>query len=170
MTVKLFGAVLIIVACGGFGAMIAHNHRREVKTLEQFISALNYMYCELQYRLTPLPALCRQVSSVCTGDVKKVFLALSDELNNQIFPDVDNCMRAVLEKRKDIPKLTKKGLESLGKTLGRFDAEGQQRAIDTVRYTCSQDLDIYSKNQEQRLRSYKTLGLCAGAAMVILFI
>ena len=170
MTVKIIGAVFIIVACGGFGIMIANNHRKEVKTLEQFISALDFMYCELQHQLTPLPTLCWQVSTVCDGDVKRTFLALSDELNSQLFPDVDNCMHTVLERRKDIPKLTKKGFKSLGKSLGRFDAEGQKRAIDSLRLICNQELEIYTKNQDQRLRSYKTLGLCAGAAVVILFI
>lgn len=170
MTVKLIGALLIIIACSGFGLLIAFNHRKEAYTLEQFIAALDYMYCELQYKLTPLPELCRKVGAISKGDVQRIFLAVAEELENQLFPDVENCMRIVLDKSKDIPVLTKQGFENLGNSLGRFDAEGQQRAIDALRHSCSQNLDAYTKNQAQRLRSYQTLGLCAGAAMVILFI
>ena len=32
------------------------------------------------------------------------------------------------------------------------------------------ELEVMGRNQEERLRSYQTLGLCAGAALAILFV
>ena len=59
MYMKLLGAVLIITGCGGFGFRLAANHRKEETTLRKFVSILDYMQCELQYRYTALPDLER---------------------------------------------------------------------------------------------------------------
>jgi hypothetical protein len=40
----------------------------------------------------------------------------------------------------------------------------------SVQEFCQREMEILSTNRANRLRSYQTLGLCAGAAMVILFI
>lgn len=170
MSLKLIGAVMIILGCGGFGFLIAAAHRREVKSLRQLISVLDYMECELQYRLTPLPELCRQAATESIGFLKQVFLSLANELEDQISPDVERCMLAALSGIKDIPRLTLHSLELLGRSLGRFDIQGQLMGLESVRSECRQHLDMLLKNQGVRLRSYKTLGLCAGAAIAILFI
>lgn len=170
MTIKLFGALLVIAGCGGFGFMIASSHRKEVKTLRQFISALDFMDCEIQYRLTALPELCRLTAAASYGVVRSAFNALAAQLDDQNSPDVEKCMRVALKKTGDIPKLTRKAMELLGSSLGRFDLEGQLKGLEAVRSESRRILDTYTKNQDVRLRSYQTLGLCAGAAIAILFI
>ena len=57
MILKVIGVILVIAGCGGVGFRIAANHRLEEKTLRQLIGILDYMECELQYRLTPLDLL-----------------------------------------------------------------------------------------------------------------
>lgn len=170
MTLRLFGAVLIIVGCAGFGFMIAANHRREEKTLRRLISALEFMECELQYRLTPLPELCRLAGASAGGILRRVLNLLAEELEQQISPDVDRCMQSTLSKVHDVPQLSYAVLQKFGRTLGRFDVKGQLRGIESVREESIRVLENYTKNQDARLRSYQTLGLCAGAAMAILFI
>lgn len=161
---------MVVVGCGGLGFLIAAAHRREVKTLRQLISALDYMECELQYRMTSLPELCRQAAQMLCGPLKTVFSSLAAELDNQISPNVERCMQAVLYHAKDLPKLTAEALSKLGSSLGHFDLEGQLKGLEAVRSESRRILDNYSKNQDVRLRSYQTLGICAGAAIAILFI
>lgn len=170
MILKIIGAILVIAGCGGFGFKLAACHLREEKTLRQFISSLDFMECELQYHLTPLPALCRQTAAESSGVIRQVFLLLAIELEDQISPDVDRCMTAVLSKMADIPRLTKTAMVNLGRSLGRFDMEGQIKGLDAIRQECRRNLDGLNQNKDVRLRSYQTLGLCAGAAIVILFI
>jgi len=170
MTWKIIGAILVIFSCGGVGFKIAATHRREEHALRQLISVLDYMECELQYRLTPLPALCRQASLQCEGILRKIFLQFSAELDAQISPDAERCMFAALNGKKDIPSLTMEALKKLGRSMGRFDLEGQLKGFDALRQECRGNLDRLGHNRESRLRSYQTLGLCAGAAVVILFI
>lgn len=170
MILKLMGTVLVITSCGGIGFRIAANHRREEINLRQLIGILDYMQCELQYRLTPLPELCRQVANNFTGLLGNVFSALCEEIESQILPDLSACLSAVVAKSPKLTPLTQEELILLGKSIGRFDMDGQLKGIEAVRQDCRRQLVSLSYNRESRLRSYQTLGLCAGAALAILFV
>lgn len=170
MDFKWIGAVLITLGCGGFGCSLAAAHRREEYALRQLLSALDYMECELQFRLTPLPDLCRQAARERSGPVSRVLRELAEELDSQISPDVASCMSAALVAAGDIPRYTEENLKLLGSSLGRFDLKGQLNGLEAVRASCRRSLDELGNNRDIRLRSYQTLGLCAGAALAILLI
>lgn len=170
MAIKWIGAICVLAACGGFGFQIAATQKREEHSLLQLLRVLDFAECELQYRLTPLPDLCRNAAAECSGALNELFLCLSRELEDQISPNATSCMQAALGRVKNLPTQTGEVLLMLGASLGKFDLGGQIRGIDSVRHECNRRLDALSENQDVRLRSYKTLGLCAGAALVILFI
>ena len=170
MSIKWIGALLVLAGCGGVGFMMAAAWKREEWTLRSLISALDYMTCELRFRLTPLPELCRQAGSTCRGTVGKVLDNLARELENQICPDADSCMYAALARTENIPRQTERALRLLGTSLGRFDLEGQLRGLEQVRGQCCRTLEDLNQNRDQRIRGYQTLGLCAGAALAILFV
>lgn len=170
MIYKWFGAIFVLAGCGGVGVSMAAAHRKEEKTLRQLIAALDYMECELQYRLTPLPDLCRQAGEESKGVVGEVLLKLSMELENQFSPDVSSCMNAALSCSKLLPPNTMELFQLLGKSLGRFDLDGQLRGLEAVRESARKKLEQMVHNRDVRLRGYQTLGFCAGAALVILLI
>lgn len=169
MSIKLIGSVLIIVGCGGVGFSMASAHRKEESALRRLISVLDHMGCELQYRLTPLPELCRRAAEESGGCIHQVLNTLADELANQSAPDAGSCMKAALNKNPKVPAKAKEILLQLGTSLGRFDLPGQMKGLEAARQTCRQKLDELSDNRDVRLRSYQTLGLCAGAALAVLF-
>lgn len=170
MSYKWIGAIMIIGSCGGFGFLLAALHIREEKVFRQLLGALDYMGCELQYKLTPLPELCRQTGQEIRGTVGQVFAALAGELENQVSADVESCMNAALASFPDLPGQTREAFRLLGQTLGRFELDGQLKGLEAVRSACRARLKVLTENREPRLRSYQTLGLCAGAALAILFI
>lgn len=170
MTVKWIGAACIIGSCCGVGFSMANAYRKEEAALQQLETALQYMLCELQYRLSPLPDLCRSVARECNGCIQLVFQNLAEELENQIAPDATVCMNEAIHKVSQIPERVKKLLKQLGIGLGRFDLEGQQKGLESVRIMCQRDLEELARNRDVRLRNYRTLGLCAGCALAILFL
>lgn len=169
MNVKIIGAALIIAGCGGVGFSMAAAHRREEKSLRQLIRALDFMGCELQYRLTPLPELCRCAAAESGGAVSHLLANLATELEAQVAPDAASCMNAALSKTKGLPQRTRKNLMLLGSSLGQFDLQGQLTGLEAARKQCRRELDELSRDRDVRLRSYQTLGLCAGSALAILF-
>lgn len=167
---KWIGAILIIISCGSVGYAMSAAHRREERSLHQLIGALDFMQCELQYRLTALPDLCRLTAGQCSGALRNLFQILACELEDQISPDVFCCMNAALGKVSDLPKQTADALRTLGRTLGRFDLDGQLMGLENARQNCRQTLEKLNTNRDERLRSYQTLSLCAGAALAIIFL
>ena len=169
MTYRLFGVFLVVLGCGTWGCILASKYRQECKTLEQLLHLLQIMESELQYHMTPLPDLCLIAADSVNGIMHDIFTALSQELNQQISPNVSLCMRRVLSTR-SAPIYTNILLEKLGKTLGRFDYNGQLKGIEAVHHEAQCKLATLMNNQDARIRSYRTFGLCAGLAIVILLI
>lgn len=170
MNIRIAGAILVVLGCGSVGFRIAAAYRYEERILRQLLNALDFMQCELQYRLTPLPELCRRVGVGVKGMVGDLFLRLGLELETQLTPDVSGCMERVLSSCGNLPGLTRQALEHLGGSLGRFDLDGQLLGLEATRRTCRESLEELTQDKSVRLRSYQTLGLCAGAALAILFI
>lgn len=167
---KIFGVILVIISCGAVGFRMADNHKREEKYLRQFVRVLDFISCELQYRLTPLPTLCIQVAHAFPTKIGMIFACLEQEMQKQILPDMDRCMDAALEKVQDLPPICKKCLSLLGASVGRFDIDGQLKGLESVRYECGRHLEDLARNRDTRIRGYQTLGLCAGAAIAILLV
>lgn len=168
MYIKLLGAVLILTGCGGCGLHIALSHRREVRALHQLVQVLDGMICELEYRLPSLPELCRLGAEYASGAVNRFFLALSESLMQQMSPDVEQCILICLEQMKELPPRTAMELAVLGRSLGKFDLEGQINTLKHCKTACLNSLEKLEFQQDKRLRSYQTLGFCAGAALAIL--
>ncbi len=170
MTPKMIGAILIVVACGSFGLSMTKVHRQKEFMLQQLIAATRVMICELQYRQATLPQLMRICERETVGTISQVFSLMAMELDRQIAPDASYCMMAVLRDTPRIPRLVQEKLQLLGSSLGRFDLQGQISGMETVVQLCQRELDGLAYNRDARLRSYLTLALCAGAALVILFV
>ena len=170
MDYKWIGAVLIIVGCGCFGFIMSSEHRRQEKSLRKLIGILDYMSCELQFRLTPLPELCASAARETSGTLGNVFTVLSQILDDSQSHEVSVAMDQALSAAGELPSRTRDNLLLLGSSMGRFDLSGQLSALEAVRASCRRDLEAFTSNRDTRLRNYQTLGLCAGAALAILLI
>ena len=167
---KWIGALLIIGSCSGCGFAIAAGKRREERPLCHLMGVLQLMEADLQYRLTPLPELCRMAAGDTKGILRVVFLNLYRELKWQKLPDAGSCMHAAIQRSGEMPPRVRRLLVQLGHTLGRFDLPGQIQGIRAVGKRCEESLEIIRKNRDERLRSYQTLGICAGMALAIILI
>jgi len=170
MNSKWIGAIFIIVGCGGCGFSAANASRRETRMLRSLLRAVRLMECELQYKLSPLPDLCRQAGLDSSGTVREVFVNLARELDWQTEPDTRSCMAEAIEKSRAMPKRLRQLFLQLGDSLGRFDLSGQLKELERLSTSCEKELQNLTYHQETRLRNYQTLALCAGAALAILFL
>ncbi len=170
MSYKWIGAILIIGSCTGFGVSLAVHQKREELLLRQLSRILDEMLWELPFQLTPLPDLIRHAVAKNTGLIGNLFRGMADQLDRQVLPDALSCMEAELHDAVlAFPRL-RKMLLLLGSSLGRFDLAGQLKGLSAVKEQCALELQELRTDRELRLRSYRVLGLCAGAALVILLI
>ena len=170
MSYKWIGAILILGSCGSFGISLAVQRKREEAMLAQLCGILDQMLLELPFRLTPLPELLRLTAGKHRGSLRTVFLKLAEQLDRQVLPDVLSCAEAALQDTQIPFPRVKKLLLLLGQSLGRFDLSGQLKELSALRAQCGMELQDIKADRDTRLRSYRILGLCAGAALVILLV
>lgn len=166
---RLMGAGCIVAGSGAFGFSMAAASRREERELKELLGALEFLSCELSYRLTPLPSLCRGAAEGRSGAVGTFFLELAKELEKQTEPDVQGCVRGVLSGM-SLTGSTGRLLRELGQSLGRFDLPGQLRGLEMSIRETELALRTIREGAPERRRSWQTLGLCVGAALAILFV
>ena len=161
---------MILLGCGGFGFVVSKNAKKEIIALQNFLLATEYMICELRYRMTPLPNLCVATSQVTRGVVSEIFAALGEILELQTSSSVSACMDIVLQKHQIYSEKVTALFRNLGQRLGIFDLDGQIDVLSTLRLEGKGLLKSCQDGHSTRSRSYKTIALCAGAAIVILMI
>ena len=170
MMLKLFGVILTVASCGVLGFQIAASYIKEIKQLKSLIYVLEYMENELTYRKIPLPDLCRMVSSMNVGVVGKFFDKTATILDSKISSTVESCVQISLSEVDGISKMLDSVLRQLGNTLGKFDIDGQVTGIRSVKEECRSLMKTLEFNQKEKIRSIRTLGVCAGAAVAILLV
>ena len=166
---RLMGAGCILAGSGAFGFSMAAASRREERELRELGAMLEYLSCELSYRLSPLSVLCRGASEGRTGPAAAFFLDLARELEKQSEPEVQDCVRKALLEA-PMPASMGRILEELGQSLGRFDLPGQLRGLERAIRETELVLRTVREGAPERRRSWQTLGLCVGAALAILLI
>lgn len=170
MDIRWIGAVLIITGCGGYGFMLCANELQAIRDLRQLVRILEFMMCEIQFHMTPLPEVCLMAGKEVPGPLSAVFIRMGQELSGNVFLDASSCMASALSCFPGADARTHQQLKLLGTNLGRFDLDGQLKGLESVRDSCRKELELLEDNRSVRLRSYQTLGLCAGAALAILLV
>ena len=170
MLIKWIGALLIVAGCGFFGFYMGWNVNRDASLLRALVAFIDGLSSELSYRMSPLPDALRATAQLQKSKISAVFVALAEQLEQQISPNVGSCMEHVLSQQRHLPANTLRQLHELGGLLGTYDMQGQQSGLAMAKETCMRILSQLDQDRTQRVRGYQTLGLCAGAALAILFI
>ena len=170
MIVKVLGAICIMCVCAGFGFSLAYKQMKEIYLLDQWIRILQRMENEIQYRLRTIPDIFRQISNEENGIFRDFLLRTAIEMENQIQPDVRRCMDVAMCSLSGAPGSVIKLMQQLSNELGRFEVEGQICGIERVRLKAEEIRNDLNRDKTKRIRGYQTLGICAGAALVIIFI
>ena len=169
MMVRMVGAGILVVGCGGFGCLLGYHYRREEQMLRWLLAAMQEMQWELKYRITPLPDLCRVAADASGGKIRELFLTLERELRSCSVSEISGCINGMLTGM-EIPSRCRHCLKNLGSSLGRFDLEGQIQGLQSACGQCRQYIGQLRENRSDRLRSYQTLALCAGFGLAIILI
>ena len=169
MIQRWIGAFCVFTACTGAGFQAACALRREKRLLWDTKRLLEKMESELSCRVATLPQLCMAAEG-CEKTLEEIYQMLSHELQRQTLPDANSCMELVLSRQGNLPASFMNLHRMLGQTLGKFDLQGQLEQIAAVKAACQAELDRVGAQCEGKMKSYRTLGLCAGAALAILLL
>ena len=102
------------------------------------------------------------------GQVAEFFGNLATDLSQRQTRSVDALVRRQVTSCRVFPAPVRQILIQLGNGLGQYDVEGQIRSIDLAVLRLRTLLDQYRADQQSRMKSYCTLGICGGLAIAIM--
>lgn len=168
---KWIGALLVVTATGaaGLGAIQASSQR--IRVLSGLIAALDLCQAELTFKLTALPDVMAQLARKSAAAVRPFFAAV-DKACARLGEDSFGCLwQQCVQKMEDVwRKPEQEIMEELGSVLGRYDTDGQSRAIAYARNRLEALLSRAEADHRKQGRMYGALGLVSGLAVVIIFI
>ena len=168
MELRWVGAALVVGSCSGVGFARAAAQRRETRVLKQLLQVLEIMSLELSYRVTPLPELCRIAEERAGREVREYFRILSEILRSQVAPDASQCARIALSKCPQLPAAASQVLTQLSLSLGQYDFDGQLQGLKKACGLCECELNRCLADGDCKVRTYRTVGICAGMALAVL--
>ncbi len=164
---RIIGVLFVVCGAAGAGAATALGVRFSLNAARQLCSALERMKNEIDYCRTPLPALMELLSKD-PGPLSPLFAQMAGQLALRQEASVNAIVRKSLAAVPALPGPVRQILLDLAPGLGRYDVDGQLRAIDLASAQARALFEQYRAEQRGRIRSCCTLGLCAGLAIAIM--
>ena len=167
---RFLGAAFVVLSSAWVGFSSARRLRRAGRELDELRAALEQMESELRCASPTYAAVCKRLSETATGAVSQFFSALADDASDSDFEPVGATRRAVERSGLILQPAAFLALEQLFDGFGRFDLTGQLRQLGLAREALSHQAGRLREQTEAKCRSYEILGLCAGAAVLILVV
>ena len=104
---KIGGAILVIVGCSGFGILLSYHTKNETHALKYLISALDFIDCELSFRLTPLSQAFLRASEISVGCIQSFLISAAQEMEHCSQTDAAHCIGTALDNCNNIPPVTR---------------------------------------------------------------
>lgn len=171
MMFKLFGASLIIIATTWIGFATAHTYRQRPKQIRQLRTALSLLETEIGYGIRPLEQACRGIALRLDGAIATLFATCADNLSQFDGLSTYECFSQAINqvwKQTALKKSEKAILLDFSKTVGTSDREDQLHHLEMT----STNLEVVERQARDEQLQYekmcKTLGILAGALIVIL--
>lgn len=166
---KLIGVIFVVVGSTGTGITMAWGVKRALETARQFRAALERMKNEIACNRTALPELMALLAS--EGDrLSPLFTQMAEQLHLRREASVYAIVRKCLNAVPPLPVEVARILLDLAPGLGQYDVQCQLYALDLASTQTQALIDRFQSEQKGRVKSYCTLGLCAGLALAIMLL
>ncbi|MBO8142641.1 MAG: stage III sporulation protein AB [Firmicutes bacterium] len=169
---RLFGAALVLAACGMFGALVARARTERIRVLGELETAFSMLATEIGYAATPLPEALLKVSRHSPPPVDGFLERAAGEIAGPSgVPTAEAWAAAVRAQRSRwcLAREDEAVLLDLGPYLGQTGAADQEKHL---RLTLTRLGRLHARAEAEahvQSRLWRYLGLCAGGLMVLLF-
>lgn len=168
---KLFGAVLIVLAGTLAGFRIAAQYAERPRHIRALIAALQRLETEIQYGYTPLPEALRRIGQQMKEPLRAFFITAAEEMSEPHNCSAEEAMRRSVEahwKRAALKPAEQEIIRQLSCTLGTSDRVNQSTHIALALQQLKQEETAAREDQGKYEKVSKSLGLLLGALIVIL--
>jgi stage III sporulation protein AB len=170
---KVAGALLVIVAAGAFGFLVARNYARRPRELRALQSALSLLETEIVYAATPLAEALDQVARRADPCVAGLFARVHATLASRVGTTAQEAWATALDgyypesclKTEDLAVL-----QSIGQMLGASDRQDQAKHLRLAGERLRAQIVKAEEEAHHNVRLWRYLGLFAGLATVLILV
>lgn len=168
---KFIGAICILLACTLFGFVQSRQYSRRPKQIRQLIALLQRMETEISYGFTHLPEALHKMSAQAAHPLNIMLTKMAEQMRPASGKSVHEVWGATIEENWHLTAMKqaeKDMIKQLGYTLGMSDREDQVKHL-RLGIVQLQSEESQARDEEQRYeKMWKSLGVLAGAFVVIL--
>ncbi|WP_410514689.1 stage III sporulation protein SpoIIIAB [Paenibacillus sp. BR2-3] len=168
---KLFGAVMIVLAGTLAGFQRARQYSDRPRHIRGLIAALQRLETEIMYGFTPLPEALRRIGVQSREPLQCFFTSAAEEMsppNNRSAQDAIHRAMETHWKNTAMKASEKEIIRQLSCTLGTSDRSNQATHIALALQQLKQEEVAARDDQGKYEKMSKSLGLLLGALIVIL--
>lgn len=169
--IRWVGFILIVFGGAASGVLLAADVRRSLRQCRAVQNVLAYMKAEIEFHLTPLDEITKQVSAMMPHPLSAIFQSVSRDIRRMPGVPAGSLMRRALnvQRSKLAPELHGI-LAELFELLGKQDVLAQVRAVTLAEARLEQEIRRIDTEKKDRCRTYRTIGICAGLAIAVVLI
>lgn len=168
---KLFGALLIIIASTLIGFYRASQYAQRPKQIRLFIHSLHRLVTEIDYGGTPLPIALRKLAVQSREPVSGILQLAADRLQGEQAVSVQEAWHEAVQTKwghTAMKAAEKEALLELGASLGVSDRQDQLKHLQLSISQLQHEEAASRDEQAQYEKLCRSLGLLSGALLVIL--
>lgn len=173
MILKLFGGLLILIACSLLGIATANRYSLRPKEIRKFRSSIQMLETEIIYGCTPLPQAMYNIAGKAEGPLKRFYGMISEDLLSGWSYSLEAIWSKGVErlvKETTLNSTDKELLEDFGKVLGSSDREDQKKHFELLYIQLKQHEETAEEDKRKNEKMYKSLGFLSGVVIFILLV
>lgn len=169
---KCTGGVLVLLASLLAGKYQVKRLRERVHQLRELLTILSCIRSKIQYSMSPLPRIFREISYQASQPWRDIFLRLSQSMERTDRTLAENWQTALLRISEEtaLKEEDTALLQPLMAGLGDLDKQRSITAVDLVSGQLQLQLKEASLKQEERTRMAVTLSVTAGFFVIVLLL
>lgn len=169
--IKLAGAVFILFATTAAGFLVAKRYADRPRHIRQLRAALSLLQTEITYGSRRLDRICAHIAQREAGTIGSLFRRAKEYMERLDGASTFVCWRRAVEEtwpHTALKEAERQILIDFGKTLGISDREDQLQNLRRAQTALEQEEAQARDEQERYEKMYRSLGVLAGALIVIL--
>ncbi|WP_055667681.1 stage III sporulation protein SpoIIIAB [Desnuesiella massiliensis] len=170
---RLFGLLLIFIACTLTGFFYAESLRKRSLELKELERTLVQLKNEIMFLHSPLPEALKKIGERSKEPFSLLYIRISSYLEEGTCNSVFEATVKSLEDYKDILYLIKEDIEIIkdfSKNLGDLDRNFQINIFEMTLERVAMQIKDSEITAQNNIKLYRYLGLCIGALVVIFLI
>lgn len=164
MTVKLLGAVFILISCSAFGFALSQKEKYRLSDIEEFKRAVSfYTGCADLMGFSAEEALYKTAEKT-NGAVGKMFRSAAEKAEKREYDSINEIWKKAVRENREFSFFEKEDLESVysfGAVLGFMDSSEQKRNASVITDELTErekSIRIKAEKNQKLIRSSVFLG------------